>query len=206
MGSKVNTALRLLGTFGLVALAACSLPADVDAPTVAMGDFSLGHNIVVANEPTIGPFSRKASDEEWKNELTAGIARRFDRYDGERLYHLGVKIEAYALALPGVPLVFKPKSVLVLLVTAWDDEKQEKLNPEPKQITVFEGVSSETLISSGLTQNKKKQMVRLSDNAAEKIQEWLLENPQWFGLPTAEALEDPALDGEIVSETLPAVN
>ena len=148
-----------------------------------MGDFAFGHNIVVVDEPQIGPFWRKATGEKWQEELTAALARRFDVYEGERLYHLGIKIDAYALALPGIPLVFSPKSFLIITVTAWDDAEERKLNEEPKQLTIFEGISGETLVSSGLMQNKKKQMLKLSDNAARSVQKWLLENPEWFGLP-----------------------
>ena len=173
-----------VGLTGIAVLGACSLPADVSAPQVPMGDFRLGHNIVVVDEPTIGPFSRTATDEEWTEELTAAMEKRFGAYEGEKLYNLGVKVEAYALAMPGVPLVFKPRSVLVLNVLVWDDATQTRLNPgESKQLTIFEGVSGETLISSGLTQNKEEQMVKLSNNAAKAIQDYLLENPEWFGLP-----------------------
>jgi len=179
----ITRSIRFVLADALVFLAACSLPADTDAPDVAMGNFALGHNIVVVNEPEIGPFSRTVTDEVWKEELTAGIARWFGDYEGEKLYHLGVKIDAYVLAAPGVPLVFKPKSVLVLSVNIWDDASQTKLNAEPKQLIVFEGVSGNTIIGSGLTQNKKKQMVKLSDNAAKAIQDWILETPEWVGLP-----------------------
>jgi len=188
--SKIRNSL--LSLLAVAMLAACSLPADVDEPQVPMGNFRLGHNIVVVDEPTIGPFSRVATDEEWTEELTTAIDRRFGGYDGEKFYNLGIKVEAYALAMPGVPLVFKPKSVLVINVLVWDDETQTRLNPEVKQLTVFEGISGETLISSGLTQNKQKQMVKLSNNAAKAIQNYLLENPEWFGLPPQDANPDDA--------------
>jgi len=175
--------VRFLLLISLAVLAACSVPADVDEPTVPMGDFVLGHNIVVVNEPQIGPFSRKASDDKWQEELTAGIARRFDVYEGAKIYNFGISIDAYALALPGVPLVFTPKSFLIITATIWDDAEAAKLNEEAKQLTIFEGISGETLVSSGLTQNKRQQMVKLSDNAAKAVQDWLLENPEWFGLP-----------------------
>ncbi|MGR3341941.1 MAG: hypothetical protein ACU0DI_01690 [Paracoccaceae bacterium] len=167
----------------LFVLAACSLPADVNEPPVAMGNFLLGHNIVVVNEPEILPFSRTASDEDWKDALTAAIDRRFGNYDGEKFYHIGVKIDGYALALPGVPVVFTPVSVLVITVSLWDDAAGKKLNEEEKALTIFEGVSGETLVSSGLTQTKEQQMVTLSDNAAKAIQDWILENPDWLDLP-----------------------
>lgn len=186
-------------------LAACSLPADVDAPQIAMGDFRLGHNIVVVNEPEVGPFSRLAEDDVWKEALIGAIDRRFGGYDGDKYYHIGTKIDMYVLALPGVPVVFTPKSVLVVTVNVWDDAAGEKVNEEAKALTIFEGVSAETLFSSGLTQNKKQQMTKLADNAAKAIQDWILENPEWVGLPplsAGAAAENAAKeDGEVISET-----
>lgn len=176
--------------FTLMSLVACSVPADVDAPQVAMGDFKFGHNIVVVSEPEVGPFSRKADDDVWKQALSDAMAARFGAYDGDNFYHIGIKMDAYVLALPGVPIVFSPKSVLVITVNMWDDSTGEKVNAEEKAFTVFEGVSGKTLMSSGLTQNKKQQMTVLSNNAAKAIQDWILENPEWVGLPPLPQPED----------------
>ena len=49
--------------------------------------------------------------------------------------------------------------------------------------TIFEHMSAETVIGSGVTQNKAKQMEVLSYNAAKAVEKWLLEHPEWFGLP-----------------------
>ena len=100
-----------------------------------------------------------------------------------------MKVEGYVLAQPGIPVVASPKSVLVVSVTIWDDEKQAKLNEEPEVITVFERLSGETAISSGLTQTKEQQMLNLSRNASLKIHQWMLEHPEWFG---DASLMDPA--------------
>ena len=179
-----NSISRFASLMLILALGACSLPADVDAPMVAMGNFALGHNIVVVKDPQIGPFSRKASDEELQAALVAGIARRFEPYEGEKLFNLGIKIDAYALAVPGVPLVFKPNSFLIINAIVWDDAAGLRLNEEAKQLTIVEGLSGQTLVSSGLTRNKAKQLEVLSDNAAKAIQDWLLEHPEWFEMPT----------------------
>jgi len=188
----------------LAVLAGCSLPADVNELPVAMGDFRLGHNIVVVDNPEMGPFSREQTDQAWKAALTDAVERRFGGYDGEKFYHTGLKLDAYVLAFPGVPLVFKPKSILVLTVNVWDDTLGEKVNEEAKALTIFEGVSGETVISSGLTRNKEEQMTVLVDNAAKAIQDWILENPEWIGLPSLgeTAAEIAVLDGaEAISET-----
>jgi len=195
----MTISIRQLGfVTALTVLAGCSLPADLDAPQVAMGDFRFGHNIVVVDEPEVGPFSRTQTDEAWKQALTTAMDARFGVYEGDKFYHIGVKMDAYVLALPGVPLVFKPKSVLVVTVNIWDDAAGEKVNEEAKALTIFEGISSETLVSSGLTQNKEQQMTKLANNAARAIQNWILDNPEWIGLPTQTAVpvaEVAVLDG-----------
>jgi len=127
--------------------------------------------------------SRAATPEAWEAAIKKAVDDRFGRYNGSKLYNIGISIDAYALAPPGVPVVLKPKSVLVITANIWDDAAQKKLNPEGKQFTIFEKMSAETVVGSGLTQSKERQMEILSYNAVKKVEEWLLENPEWFGLP-----------------------
>ena len=66
-----------------------------------------------------------------------------------------------------------------------------KLDEEGKQFTVFESLSGETVIGTGLTRNKKQQMEALSYNAVKKVEQWILDNPEWVGLPPKEAKPVP---------------
>jgi hypothetical protein len=175
--------LRLLGfTAALAVLAACQTN-DLKEPPPPLGDFVLGLNIAVADNVQKVPISRDADPKEWEAAVKKAVADRFGRYDGNRIYNIGISIDAYALAPPGIPLVVSPKSVLVVTANIWDDATATKLNPEGKQLTIFEGASPDTLIGSGLTQNKQKQMETLSYNAAKAVEKWLLEHPEWFDLP-----------------------
>lgn len=175
--------LRFLAVgVGLSLLAACQTN-DLKEPPAPLGDFALGLNIAVADNIQKVPISREASKEEWQNAMQKAVADRFGRYEGSKLYNIGISIDGYALAPPGVPLVLKPKSVLVITANIWDDAAQKKLNPEGKQLTIFEHMSAETVIGSGVTQTKAKQMEVLSYNAAKAVEKWLLEHPEWFGLP-----------------------
>lgn len=186
--------VRILAMLAVaLGLAACAPgdPAEEDT-LVPMGDFRLGHNVVVTPNIVKGPLSREADEGSWEEVLKDEIDRRFGRYEGDKLYHLGISVEAYVLAAPGVPLVFSPKSILIVKATAWDDAAGAKLNEEPKQITVLESISGETLVGSGLTQKKEKQQRNLARNAARAIQRWLLENPEWFGIDEAAAEEAKA--------------
>lgn len=159
------------------ALAACDPTEDLKDPPVELGDFRLGHNIVVAPSPQTLPGSRTATEAEWKKAMTKAIDARFGRYEGERLYHLGISIDVYNLAAIDVPGVPTPKSALGLTVTAWDDEKGRKLNPKAKAITVI-GVLS----GAGIQPTKQVQLDNLSALAAKAIERWLLENSEWFGI------------------------
>lgn len=165
--------MRVLAVVSLLAAVACSPTADLVEKPEPLGDFSFGHNVVVAKDPVKGPLSRAATEEEWVSALETAIGTRFDQYEGDRLYHFGVSVQGYVLAQPGVPVVASPKSVLIVTLDVWDDAKGVKLNASPKQITALERISGETLVGSGLTQSKEQQMKNLSENAARLIKVYL---------------------------------
>ncbi|MEJ6390937.1 hypothetical protein [Gymnodinialimonas ulvae] len=171
-------------------LMACAAGDPLDEDLPPMGDFRLAHNIVVADNMQQVPPSRNATPEEWEEILVAEIDRRFSGYEGERLYHIGIAVDGYSLAPPGIPIVLSPRSVLVLSVNIWDDELGRKLHEESEQIIVFEGASPETLIvGSGIARNRNEQMQILARNAARRVQLFMLENPEWFNITDAEAAE-----------------
>lgn len=206
-------AVRLFALgLGLTFLVACQTN-DLAEPAVPLGDFALGLNIAVADNVQKVPISRDASKEEWIAAVQKAIADRFGRYEGNKLYNIGISIDGYALAPPGVPLVLKPKSVLVITANIWDDKAQKKLNEKGKQLTIFEHMSAETVIGSGVTQNKQKQMEILAYNAAKSVENWLLENPEWFGMTKADvkanaaakAAAKPAVPGPATTAPAPTV-
>lgn len=181
-------------------LIGCAAPDPLTDELPNMGDFRLGHNIVVADSMQQIPPSREASAEEWVTILTAEIDRRFGAYEGDRLYHIGIAIDGYALAPPGIPLVLNPRSILVLSVNVWDDAAGVKLHEDPEQIVVMEGASSETaVIGSGLARTREEQMQVLARNAARQVQRWMLENPEWFSIdPDAAPFQAATVAPELV--------
>ena len=109
---------RLVLLFAALLLAACADGArELKQPLKPMGDFRLGHAVVVAPNLVQGPASRKASEEEWIAAMDAALEERFRRYEGDQLYHIGVSVEGYVLARAGIPLVFNPNSVLIVRVS-----------------------------------------------------------------------------------------
>ena len=201
---------RLLALLGLIFITACTNPNDLDEAPAYLGNFQLGHNVVVAPNLTKGPASREASQEEWVAAVTEAMTDRFTRYQGSKLYHLGVSIEGYVLAVPGVPIVASPKSALILHVTAWDDAAGKKLNPEPHMVTVVESISGATFLGSGLTQSKEVQLQNLSRNAAKQIETWLVRQNQkfgWFeddGVPASEKSDDELTRTSPAADETPA--
>ncbi len=174
--------VRRFALAALVLLAACAATDGLDDPPPALGDFRLGHNIVVGRTARMVPPSRAATGEEWVAAFAPAIQQRLGRHQGEGLYHLGISVDAYALAIPGVPVVLKPRSILVFSITVWDNATGQKINIEADQLTAFEslGLSGESFIGSGLTQTKEEQMANLSRRAALAIERWLVENEAWF--------------------------
>ncbi|MDR0807826.1 MAG: hypothetical protein LBE86_01635 [Gemmobacter sp.] len=162
-------------------LAACAKN-DLSDPPADLGDFVLGHNIAVAEKVQKVPISRSATPAEWEASMQKAIADRFGRYEGSRIYNIGISIDAYALAPPGIPVVAAPKSVLVITANVWDDAKHLKLNAEGKQMTIFESFDGDSVIGTGLTRTREQQMAALSFNAAKAVERWFLDNPDWFGL------------------------
>ncbi len=197
----LRTALAL--TLGVSLLTACQKNDLAEAP-VPLGNFALGLNIVVADNMKKVPISRPATVEEWETAIIKSVDDRFDRYSGSKLYNIGIAVDGFALAPPGIPLVVSPKSVLVITANIWDDATGTKLNAEGEQFTIFESFSGETVIGSGLTRSKAKQIEILSYNAAKRVEKWILENPEWVGLPKvikARGADAPT----VVSATKPVV-
>lgn len=169
--------------FALAFATACTNANDLDKAPVPLGNFSLGHNIVVAPKLTKGPASREADKEQFIEIMKEAVDERFGRYEGDKLYHFGISLEGYVLAQPGIPLVASPKSILIINLTVWDDEAGKKLNEKVEQITVIESFSGGSIVGSGYTQTAEEQMRGLTRNAAKQIQNFLVrQNYQegWF--------------------------
>jgi hypothetical protein len=175
-------AVRALAAAALLTLAACAERADLNEPVVPIGDFRLGHNVVVAKDTTEGPFSRDATEQELEAALSSEIEQRLRRYNGDGLYHIGVRIEAFVLGQPGIPILLSPQSVLILAVNIWDNETRERLNAEPIRITAFEALNTRVpILSSGLVNSREEQLENLSISAALQIEQLLRDNEAaWF--------------------------
>ncbi|GAB4273663.1 MAG: hypothetical protein Kow0013_27670 [Pararhodobacter sp.] len=180
--------LAALLALGLIA--SCSASGEnLGEPRPELGNFRLCYNIVTTNDAVQGPLSREADLDAFAELLRSEVNRRFGRYQGDRLYHLAMHIDAYVLAVPGIPLVASPRSALITSVNVWSDALGRPLNEEPEQFTVLESAGAGSVIGSGLTQSAEQQMQQLTRNAALRIEDWLASHPEWFE-DTAEPAED----------------
>ena len=184
---------RVLGPllFGVFLAGCAAETTDLDGPPPVLGDFRLGHNIAIADDVVLGPFSRELSEQELETQLQNSVAKRLRRYDGDGLYHLGIVMGGLVLAQPGIPVIYAPQSVMILDVSVFDNVTQERLNPEAKRIQVGEGFRNIVpILGSGLVREADVQLANLSENAARQIEEWLNENPEWF-IPKPERARVP---------------
>lgn len=178
----------------LLLLTACANP-NQGKPPADLGEFRLGHNIVVASKMRQGPISRDATAEEWVDVLTSAVDSRFSAFEGDQLYHFGMSVEGFMLAPKGVPLIYNPRSMLIINLTVWDDAAGKKLNEKVKTFQVLEDTTGETaFIGSGRHRTKEDQMRGLAENAMDQIGKWLDEENRengWFRDRSA-AAEKPA--------------
>ena len=175
----------LISAAAILALCACSVLPE-QKPMLDLGNFALGHNIVVAPNPYMGPGSREATADELIEAVQSAIGDRLDPYEGDKLYNLGVSVDGYVLADVGLPVVLSPKSALIIHATVWDDAAGEKLNEEAHQIAVLEDFTAKTVIGSGLFSTRDQQIDQLSRKVALKLEEWLQENGEWFAVGEGE--------------------
>jgi len=172
----------LLFTAALV-LSACTATDDLEGPPPELGAFRLGHVVVLADTVEYGPFSRTIDEDLIVESVTRAVTERLaaPRYDGDALYHLGILVGGLVLAAPGVPTIYTPSSAMIIEVNVFDNATQARLNEEPEQILVREGLRNWVpIIGSGLVRGKDAQLENLSFSAAAAVQRWLLENEEWF--------------------------
>ena len=175
---------RILACLALTALLiGCAADQGVQPPK-DLGAFRLGHNVVVASKMKKGPISRDATEQEWVDVLTRAVDSRFGRYQGNQLYHMGISVEGYMLAPPGVPLIYNPRSALIINVTVWDDAAAAKLNENPRQFTIYEDTTGESFaVGSGNVRTKEEQLQGLAENAMDAVEDWMAEQHAaqgWF--------------------------
>lgn len=151
------------------------------APPSSLGDFTLAQTIVLTDTTVKGLISREASVEDFSQALETAVQEQLAPYKGSKPYIMGIRIEGYNLAPPGIPVVLSPKSALILYVSIWQKTKENNFKNEHKErFLIFETLSPELMIGTGHTRTRQQQIDDLSKNAALQISQWLGRNVAWF--------------------------
>lgn len=190
----------VLALTAALALAACGAPtADLDQPVEPLGDFRLGFSEVVAPNLEAYLVTERIAPEVWTAAVDEALERRFGRFGGGRLYHLGVSVEAYSMPPPLVP----GRMLLAMRVTVWDDATQTKMNDETELITAIR-VLDGSIARATRTQEEKVRL--LAEEAANLTERWLREQMTeegWFAFPDAQ--DGAAAQGLRAASTAAAV-
>ncbi|MEO1109124.1 MAG: hypothetical protein AAFX90_14515 [Pseudomonadota bacterium] len=175
--------LRILTLItGLALMGACTQTQVYEEPE-SLGEFKLRVNYAFAEKAKQGPVSRDATPKEWEDAIQNAVDIRLGRYQGAQEYDIGISLEGYMLAPPGVPVIYNPKSTAIVLVNVYDVKKKEFL-AKAKQFQVLEDTTGESAFAgSGRTRTKEEQMSGLALKVADRVEEWLAEEHNdngWF--------------------------
>ncbi|MCV6597259.1 MAG: hypothetical protein OIF40_09285 [Mangrovicoccus sp.] len=182
-------ALGAIAALSLALLTGCTEELPDAVVSSDLGEFRLERLVVIVDDPEQLPFSREMDEASLKEAMIKAVEPRFRRFEGDQLYTIGINLQAYSLAAPGIPVLAAPKSFLGLSVNVYD-HRPVRLNVKPKRLVITEDAGGDAVVGSGYTQSAQEQLDELADNAAIEIERWLRENPQWFA-PKAPA-EDAA--------------
>ncbi len=175
--------LRILTLItGLALMGACTQTQVYEEPE-SLGEFKMRVNYAFADKAVQGPVSRDATPDEWTAAIQNAVDIRLGRYEGAQEYDIGISLEGYMLAPPGIPVIYNPKSTAIVLVNVYDVKNKEFL-AKGKQFQVLEDTTGgSALKGSGHERTKEEQMSGLSLKVADRVEEWLAEEHKdngWF--------------------------
>ena len=104
------------------------------------------------------------------------------KQNGNQFFHISVVVSGYVLAKPGIPIILSPKSILIVDVSIFNDESEQKVFNKPKRFSIFESLSGNTILGSGLTLTAEEQLDNLTTIATYKISQWLVSNKDVLSL------------------------
>ena len=199
---------------GLLALAGCA--SDKSTGPDPIGDFALGHMVVVAKNLQATPGSRVVDPDTWAATTRNAVRTRLGGFEGDRLYNIALSLDAYLLAPPGIPVVLAPKSAIVARISVWDDAEGRLMTPEPVQISVLEKLEAKSVLGKGLFLDGDAQMQELTEQLAKRVENWLRAQQAeqgWF-VPDPDAPDlaadaaDPVLTGlpDGAGQTIPPLS
>ncbi|NSY39752.1 hypothetical protein [Leisingera sp. ANG59] len=175
--------IRILSMLAALALLTACGETRLDEAPEDLGAFQARVTHVYTEKALQWPLSRKADHSEWTAPIEKALNTRLRRYDGAQQYDVAVTLEGFMLAPPGVPVLFSPKSAVVVNVFVYD-VAQKKFLAKKHQMEIFESTTGESaLLGSGHARTKEEQIQGLAINIADKVEEWMAEQHEaegWF--------------------------
>lgn len=178
--------IAIAGLASLVLVSCAQTPATISEPE-PIGDFKLGHLVVFAKNAQMGPLSREATPEELEAALRAELEPRLVPLKGTKFYNVAISVDAFILAVPGIPIVASPPSGIVVSLNVWDDKQGTLVFEEHKRFTVAEKFNAKSFFGSGLTQSREQQIAALANVVVEQIDTFMLANADKFIDPDKDA-------------------
>ena len=167
--------LRILTLItGLFLVGACAQTQVYEEPE-SLGEFKLRVNYAFAGKAVKGPVSRDATPDEWTAAIQNAVDIRLGRYQGAQEYDVGISLEGYMLAPPGIPVIYNPKSTAIVLVNVYDVKKKEFLAKGKKFQVLEDTTGGSALKGSGHERTREEQMSGLALKVADRVEEWLAE-------------------------------
>jgi hypothetical protein len=187
---------RIIALFAALSLLVACGETRLDEAPEDLGAFQARIVHVYTEKALQWPMSRSADHSEWTDPIKSALETRLRRYEGGQQYDVAVTLEGFMLAPAGVPVLFSPKSVVVVNVFVYDVE-QERFLAKKHQMEIFESTTGESaLVGSGHARSKQEQIQGLAVNIADKVEEWMAEQHReqgWFApRDSAEDQADPA--------------
>ncbi|WP_264212158.1 hypothetical protein [Leisingera thetidis] len=195
--------IRILALLASLALLAACGETRLDEAPEDLGAFQARVTHVYTEKALQWPLSRNAEHSEWTVPIKNALDTRLRRYAGAQEYDVAVTLEGFMLAPPGVPVLFSPKSAVVVNVFVYD-VAEKKFLARKHQMEIFESTTGESaLLGSGHARTKEQQIQGLAVNIADKVEEWMAKQHKqegWFApRPAAEnggsAAPDAAASG-----------
>ncbi|MDC0658760.1 hypothetical protein N6L27_12185 [Leisingera sp. SS27] len=197
--------IRVLSMLAALALLTACGETQLNEAPEDLGAFQARVTHVYTDKALQWPLSRNAEHSEWTAPIENALNTRLRRYDGAQQYDVAVTLEGFMLAPPGVPVLFSPKSAVVVNVFVYD-VAEKKFLAKKHQMEIFESTTGESaVLGSGHARTKEEQIQGLAINIADKVEEWMAEQHEkegWFA-PRAAADSASGTDAA-AAETQPA--
>lgn len=174
---------RIGAVLALVMLAGCAEQVLSARPDANLGEFRLNVNYAFDEKATKVGHTRTAELGQWAAAVSKANRARLGRYSGSQPYDIGVSVESYTLGQAGIPIIYNPRSSVIVFLNVYDPTTKTWL-VRGHQMQAFENTDGESLLlGSGGSRTQQEQIDGLAFNLARQIESYLEDQHEaegWF--------------------------